>query len=54
MMKIRLMELELENKLTDNAEAQEQKDHELAELRRDEKKYRTETIKQAGNITKLN
>ena len=29
MMKIRLMELELENKLTENAEAQEEKDTEL-------------------------
>ena len=35
MMKIRLMELELENKLTDNAEAQEEKETELIQLKRD-------------------
>ena len=34
-MKIRLMELELENKLTDNAEAQEERESELILLKRD-------------------
>ena len=53
MMKIRLMELELENKLTDNAEAQEEKDHELALLKKDLQKYKTESTKQANNITYL-
>ena len=47
------MELELENKLTDNAEAQEEKDLELAQLKKDVQKYKTESTKQANNITYL-
>ena len=53
MMKIRLMELELENKLTDNAEAQEQKEIEMSELVRDNKKLKIENTKHQGNIRGL-
>ena len=53
MMKIRLMELELENKLTDNAEAQEERESELILLKRDLQKLKTETTKQANTITYL-
>lgn len=53
MMKIRLMELEWENKLTDNAESQEQKEMEMSELARDNKKLKIENTKQKGNIRGL-
>ena len=53
MMKIRLMELEWENKLTDNAESQEQKEMEMSELARDNKKLKIENTKHKGNISGL-
>ena len=53
MMKIRLMELELENKLTDTAEAQEQKDADLSDLRKDNKKYSAQVTQMTGNIAGL-
>ena len=45
MMKIRLMELELENKMVDTSEKQEEKEQELTQLRRDLQKYKTESTK---------
>ena len=45
MMKIRLMELELENKMVDTSEKQEEKEQELTQLRRDLQKYKTEATK---------
>ena len=53
MMKIRLQELELENKLTDHAEAQEQKEHQFTQMEREVKKLRIEAEKQAKNVTAL-
>ena len=47
------MELELENKLTDHAEAREEKETELIQLKRDLQKLKTETTKQQNTITYL-
>lgn len=53
MMKITLAEIELQNKLSDHKEGQEEKEQEFTKMLRELKKLRGEAEKQAKNVTAL-
>ena len=53
MMKIRLAEVELENKLKQIDETQQEKEFEMQALQKENKKLHTETIKQQNTIKYL-
>jgi len=53
MMKIRLMELELENKLIDEKEKSEERETELALAKKDNQKYKIEVSAQKKTIEYL-
>ena len=51
MMKIRLLEIELENKLEDFDDKKQEIEQELASLKKEEKKLKTELAKQTNNAS---